>query len=235
MKELRSVVNAVFIFLVFLFCWSFFVPGHSGRGDKAPRFLRMTIDEGHSRHGDRLSFSIPYAFVRGSLRLAATNKIRRELDLHLHDEIGSDEVRSIWKELTEKPEGTEVRREEGDATLVFTKSGPTVTLTVHERREEPTEAPEEPVQVPEPGTAATAPEAPRPPQPPAVPAPPLVAEPPAESVQVTIRFPARLLEAIASEDRSFDVDALLDLFPKAGKGEVLSVQSKDGRVRVWIE
>lgn len=235
MKELRSVVNAVFVFLVFLFCWSFFVPGHSGRGDKTPRFLRMTIDEGHGRHGDRLSFSIPYSFVRGSLRLAATNKIRRELDLHIHDEIGSDEVRSIWKELTESPEGTEVRREEGDSSLVFTKQGPIVTLTVHERREPPAEVPEEPVEVPEPGTAVTAPEPPKPPQPPAVPTPPQVAEPPSETVKVTIRFPAKLLEAIASEDRSFDVDALLDLFPEAGKGEVLSVEAPDGRVRVWIE
>lgn len=257
MKELRSVVSAVFLFLVFLFLWSFVVPGYSGGGKGGPRFLRMTVEERHPPHEhgrpDRVSFSVPYSFVRGSLRLAAMGSVRREMDLHFREEVESEAVRSIYSELKEKPEGTEVVRDEHDDRLVFVRKGTMVEMTVLEGALEPPRVPELP-ELPEvpavpgmpavpglpavPGTPAApeapvtpaTPEAPEAATPPEEPAPP----PPAEA-KVTIRFPFRLLEAIATEERDFDVDALLELLPQAGKGEVLSVEAPEASVRVWLE
>ncbi len=248
MKELRSVVNAVFLFLVFLFLWSFVVPGYSGGGKSGPRFLRMTVEErpGFHEHGrpDRVSFSVPYSFVRGSLRLAAMGTVRREMDLHFREEVESEAVRSIWTELKEKPEGTEVVRDEHDDRLVFVRKGSMVEMSVLEGALEPPRVPELP-EVPAipgtpgmpgmpglPATPATpaTPEAPEAVTPPEVPAPPAPPE-----AKVTIRFPFRLLEAIASEERDFDVDTLLELLPQAGKGEVLSVEAPEASVRVWLE
>lgn len=260
MKELRSVVNAVFLFLVFLFLWSFVVPGYSGGGKSGPRFLRMTVEERHAldEHGrpDRVSFSVPYSFVRGSLRLAAMGTVRREMDLHFREEVESEAVRSIWTELKEKPEGTEVVRDEHDDRLVFVRKGSMVEMTVLEGALEPPRVPELP-ELPEvpaipgtpgmpalpgtpgtPGTPATpsTPEAPATTEAPeAVTPPEEPARPAAPEAKVTIRFPFRLLEAIASEERDFDVDTLLELLPQAGKGEVLSVEAPEASVRVWLE
>lgn len=241
MKELRSVVTAVFLFLVFLFLWSFVVPGYSGEGRRGPRFLRMTVEDkaGFHRHGrpEKISFSVPYSFVRGSLRLAAMGSVRREMDLHFPEEVESERFRSIWSELSEKPDGTEVVRHEHDGRLTFVKQGSMVTLTVHD--EQPEVVPEAP-EPPEVAEAPTAPAVPGTPAPAGTPAAPAAAEQVTATVAVpevkaTIRFPARLLEMIASEDRDFDADSLLDLLPQAGKGEILTVEAKDAHVRIWLE
>jgi hypothetical protein len=60
MKELRSVVTAVFLFLVFLFLWSFVVPGYSGEGRRPP----VPADDGREKDGStvqparKVSFSV---------------------------------------------------------------------------------------------------------------------------------------------------------------------------------
>lgn len=256
MKELRSVVTAVFLFLVFLFLWSFVVPGYSGEGRSGPRFLRMTVEDkdGSHRHGrpEKISFSVPYSFVRGSLRLAAMGGVRREMDLHFPEEVESERLRSIWSELSEKPDGTEVVRHEHDGRMTFVKQGSMVTLTVHEEQPEVVPEAPEPPEAPEVAEAPEAAEAPRvaeAPEAPATPGAPATAGTPAAEaateqvtaavavpeVKATIRFPARLLEMIASEDRDFDADSLLDLLPQAGKGEILTVDAKDAHVRIWLE
>src|SRR6266545_6861510 len=80
-KELRSVVNALFLFALFLLVYSAIVPGHAARSHRGPRFLRMQVEDlRHDR--PRVSFSVPYAFVSGALRFASLGKVRREMDLH---------------------------------------------------------------------------------------------------------------------------------------------------------
>jgi len=134
MRELRSAVNAAFLFLVFLFVYAVASPGHARGSAHAPRFLRMTIEDQTGRHGrpERVSFSIPYGFIRGGLRFARLGRLHRELDLRFTEPVEADEVRAIWKELQEKPDGGEVvrkrdfdevriRKEGGSLTIVQTK------------------------------------------------------------------------------------------------------------------
>lgn len=52
---------------------------------------------------------------------------------------------------------------------------------------------------------------------------------------VTIRFPARFLEAAVSGERDLDVKALFAEMKKASRGERLEVQSEDAHVRVVID
>jgi hypothetical protein len=144
MREFRSAVNALFLFLVFLLVYAAVAPGHAREGARSPRFLRMTIEDHDGRHGrpERLSFSVPYGFVRGGLRFASLGRLHRELDFRLGDPVASEEVRSIWKEISEKPEGGEVvrkrecdevriRKEGGFLTIVQTKDqSPDETVTL---------------------------------------------------------------------------------------------------------
>ena len=52
---------------------------------------------------------------------------------------------------------------------------------------------------------------------------------------VTIRFPARFMEAAVSGERDLDVKALFDAMKRASRGDVLEVTSDDARVRVVID
>ncbi len=144
MRELRSAVNAAFLFLVFLLVYAVVSPGHARESARAPRFLRMTIEDQTGRHGrpDRFSFSVPYGLIRGGLRFASLGRLHRELDFRLGDPVAAEEVQSIWKEISEKPEGTEVvrkrdfdevriRKEGGFLTIVQTKNdSPDETVTL---------------------------------------------------------------------------------------------------------
>ncbi|MCK6685877.1 MAG: hypothetical protein L6R30_26065 [Thermoanaerobaculia bacterium] len=218
MKEARAIANGVFSFVIFLLIYGFFFSGHvRATGASGPRFLKMEINEGH--HGDHVSFSMPFAFVRGSLRLAAMGNVRRELDLRIRDEVQSELLRDIWKELQEKPDGTPVTRELDSAVLSFTKNGSLLDFSVTEKGpgEAPAEATEETAEETTEKTTEKAPEK-------------------AESLDhVTIRLPIRIFAAMAEGDENLGVDTLLDELPNLKEGELLSVQSKDGTVRIWIE
>ena len=133
MRELRSAANALFFFVLFLFGYALLSPGHAS-GARGPRFLRMTIEDQEGRHGrpEHLTFSVPYGFIRGGLKFASLGRLHRELDLRFTEPVEADEVRAIWKELQETPEGGEVvrkrdfdevriRKEAGSLTIVQTK------------------------------------------------------------------------------------------------------------------
>lgn len=218
MKEARAIANGVFSFVIFLLIYGFFFSGHvRATGASGPRFLKMEINEG--RHGDHVSFSMPFAFVRGSLRLAAMGNVRRELDLRIRDEVHSELLRDIWKELQEKPDGTPVTRELDSAVLSFTKDGSLLDFSVTEKG--PGEAPEAATEA----STEAAPEE-------ATEKAPEKAE---SRDHVTIRLPLRIFAAMAEGDENLGVDTLLDELPNLKEGELLSVQSKDGTVRIWIE
>jgi hypothetical protein len=128
-RELRSVVNALFLFALFLLAYSALVPGHSRRSVRGPRFLRMQVEDlRHDR--TRVSFSVPYAFVSGALRFASLGKVRREMDLHFDQSVDASEIRTIVQELKDKPDGTDVVRTHDDAEIHVRKDGDQVTLEV---------------------------------------------------------------------------------------------------------
>jgi hypothetical protein len=193
MRVLRSIVNALFFFVLFLFAYALVTPGHASGSAHGPRFLRMTVEDENGRHGrpERVSFCVPYGFIRGGLKFASLGRLHRELDLHLTDSVEADRVRSIWKELSEKPEGTEVVRKRDFDETRLKKEGNLVTI-VQTKECCPDEA-------------------------------------------VTLRIPARLLEAVAAHDRSFDADAILSELQSLDRGELLDMKTRDAHVRVWIE
>jgi len=195
MRELRAAVNAVFFFVLFLFAWGLVRPGHAVSSLHGPRFLRMQVEDSRGHHGgpDRFALSVPFGFVRGGLKFASLGRLRREMDLHFSDSVEAEEVRGIWQELSEKPDGTPVERKHDFDELTFTKQGDTVTLVVTKDASDP------------------------------------------DAETVTIRFPVRLLSAVASGGKSLDVDAILSELSSLDRGELLDVKAKDAHVRVWIE
>ncbi|HTS01492.1 MAG TPA: hypothetical protein VMN04_03140 [Thermoanaerobaculia bacterium] len=139
MKELRSAVNALFLFAVFLLLYSAVVPGHARGSVRGPRFLRMQVEDTHEAgHPVKVSFSVPYGFVTGALRFASLGKVRRELDLHFDESVDAAEIRTIVQELKDKPDGTDVVREHEHETLHVRKEGETAMLEV-EKRDRPEE------------------------------------------------------------------------------------------------
>jgi hypothetical protein len=141
MRELRSAVNAAFLFLAFLLVYAVVSPGHARASARAPRFLRMTIQDQEGRHGrpDRISFSVPYGLVRGGLRFASLGRLHRELDFRLGDPVAAEEVQSIWKEISEKPEGGEVVRKRECDEVRIRKEGGFLTI-VQTKNDSPDEA-----------------------------------------------------------------------------------------------
>ncbi|HQQ76218.1 MAG TPA: hypothetical protein PLB01_02595 [Thermoanaerobaculia bacterium] len=134
MKELRSAVNALFLFAIFLLVYSAVVPGHARGSVRGPRFLRMQVEDNHQPgHPVKVSLSVPYGFVSGALRFASLGKVRRELDLHFDESVDASEVRTIVQELKDKPEGTDVVRTHDDATLTLRKEGGLVTMEVRKK------------------------------------------------------------------------------------------------------
>jgi hypothetical protein len=193
MRVLRSAVNALFFFVLFLFAYALVTPGHASGSAHGPRFLRMTVEDEVGRHGrpEHVSFCVPYGLIRGGLKFASLGRLRRELDLHLTDSVEADRVRSIWKELSEKPEGTEVVRKSDFDETRLKKEGNTITI-VQTKECCPDEV-------------------------------------------VTLHIPARLLEAVAAHDRSFDADAILSELRSLDRGELFDMKTRDAHVRVWIE
>src|ERR1017187_2377774 len=138
-RALQSVVNALFLFALFLIVYSALVPGHTRGSIRGPRFLRMKVENLKNDGGpSNVSLSVPYAFVSGALRFASLGKVRRELDLHFDQSVDSSEIRTIVQELKDKPDGTDVVRTHEDAEIHVKKNGEQVTLAVqkHGRPEE---------------------------------------------------------------------------------------------------
>ena len=189
-KELRSVVNALFLFALFLLVYSALVPGHSRRSVRGPRFLRMQVEDlRNDRH--RVSFSVPYAFVSGALRFASLGKVRREMDLHFDHSVDAAEIRTIVQELKEKPDGTDVMRTHEDSEIHVKKEGDQVTLEVRK--------PDHPEET------------------------------------VSLRLPWRIVDAVSTADRDFDVDALVAQLRHAERGDLVEINAPDAHVRIWID
>lgn len=128
MKELRSAVNAVFLFAVFLLFYAALTPGRARGSAHPPRFLRMQVEDLRHDTGKRLSISVPYFFIGNALRFAALGRLHRELDVHFDEQIESEDLRSIWEELKTKPEGEEVVREHGHDIARLKRDGSTILL-----------------------------------------------------------------------------------------------------------
>jgi len=130
MRVARSVVNAVFLFVLFLFAYALVTPGLVSGAAHSPRFLRMTVEDQEGRHGrpENVSFCIPYGLIRGGLKFASLGRLHRELDLCLSDSVEAEELQSIWKELSEKPDGTEVVRKRDFDEIRLTRDGPMVSV-----------------------------------------------------------------------------------------------------------
>ena len=189
-RELRSVVNALFLFALFLLVYSTLVPGHSRRSVRGPRFLRMQVEDlRNDRH--RVSFAVPYAFVSGALRFASLGKVRREMDLHFDHSVDAAEIRTIVQELKDKPDGTDVMRTHEDAEIHVKKDGDQVTLEVRKPGH-----PEE---------------------------------------TVSLRLPWRIVDAVSTADRDFDVDALVAQLRHAERGDLVEINAPDAHVRIWID
>ena len=134
MKELRSAVNALFLFAIFLLLYSAVVPGHARGAVRGPRFLRMQVTDLHeASHPVKVSMSVPYGFVSGALRFASLGKVRRELDLHFDESVDAAEFRTIVQELKDKPDGTDVVRTHDDAEFHLRKDGEQVTVEVKKK------------------------------------------------------------------------------------------------------
>ncbi|MGE5344837.1 MAG: hypothetical protein ACM3JH_02690 [Acidithiobacillales bacterium] len=130
MRVARSIVNALFFFVLFLFAYALVTPGLVSGATHGPRFLRMTVEDQEGRHGrpEKVSFCIPYGLIRGGLKFASLGRLHRELDLCLTDSVEADQLRSIWKELSESPDGTEVVRKRDFDEIRLKKEGGTVTV-----------------------------------------------------------------------------------------------------------
>ena len=134
-KEAQSVVNALFLFALFLLAYSALVPGHARSSSRGPRFLRMKVENLKTGDGgpSNVSFSVPYAFVSGALRFASLGKVRRELDLHFDEAVDASDIRTIVQELKDKPDGTDVVRVHEDAEIHVRKDGDAATLEVRKK------------------------------------------------------------------------------------------------------
>ena len=134
MRELRSTANAFFWFALFLIGWALVVPPPEGTGKgKRPRFLRMVIeDTSHAAHPERVRITVPWFLFRSGLHVVSASKIQHEADLRLHRPVEVELVREVWKELSEKPEGTDVVRLHDDDELTFRREKGEIRLTVRE-------------------------------------------------------------------------------------------------------
>ena len=224
----------------------------------------MEIRE-HGPGGDHVRLTMPHFLFRSGLALASTRKLQRELDFHLDEGVAIGRLRDMWTELAGKPDGTEATRTFDRTDVTMRREGEMVVLKVSEpdwaseapEAPEAPETPEEPEPSPSSGTAtahrggvappptAPAPAPPAAPKESAAPNPsPLSAEvssgEPGETHDggariVTIRFPARFLEALTRSAGSLDIPALVDEMRQAKRGDVLEITSDDAQVRVWLD
>jgi hypothetical protein len=192
MRELRSIVNAVCLFAVFLMLYAVFTPGHARSSANRPRFLRMEVDDlRHPNSRQRVTVTVPYFFIGNALRFAALGRMHRELDVHWNEEIDAAELQKLWEDLKAAPEGEEVIREHDEQVVKLKRQGETIVLDY--------------------------------------------AYESGRGENVTVRFPARLMEAAVTDGRDFDVDALIAELRAAKVGDLVEVSSEDAHVKVWLE
>jgi hypothetical protein len=198
MRELRSAGNAFFWFALFLLGYALVVPPPAGTGHgRRPRFLRMVIEEsGTPGHTEKVNITVPWFLFRSGLHAVSAGKLEREANLHFDDTVTAEIVREIWKELSEKPEGTDVVKVHEENELTFRKEKGEIHLTVKDGVGENDGPPRE---------------------------------------IVTIRFPARFMEAAVSGDRDLDIRALFEEMKQASRGDVIEVTSDDAHVKVVID
>ena len=134
MRELRSTGNAFFWFALFLLGYALVVPPPEGTGHgKRPRFLRMVIEEsGTPGHTEKVNITVPWFLFRSGLHAVSAGKLEREANLHFDDTVAAEIVRDAWKELSEKPEGTDVVKVHDDGEITFRKEKGEIHLTVKE-------------------------------------------------------------------------------------------------------
>lgn len=199
MRELRSTGNAIFWFALFLLGYALVVPPPEGTGHgRRPRFLRMVIeDTSRSGHTEKVSITLPWFLFRGGLHAVSAGQLEREADLHFDEPVEVELVREVWKELSEKPEGTEVAKRVDENELVFRKEKGQIFLTVREVVGDEADGPPREV--------------------------------------VSIRFPARFMEAAVSSDEDLDIEALFREMKDAARGDVVEVTSDDAHVKVVID
>ena len=198
MRELRSTGNAFFWFALFLLGYALVVPPPEGTGHgRRPRFLRMVIEEsGTPGHTERVNITVPWFLFRSGLHAVSAAKLEREANLHFDDTVTAEIVREVWKELSEKPEGTDVVKAHEGGELTFRKEKGEIHLTVKEGAGDKDGPPSE---------------------------------------IVTIRFPARFMEAAVSGERDLDIKALFEEMKQASRGDVIEVTSDDAHVKVVID
>jgi len=198
MREFRSTANAFFWFALFLLGYALVVPPPEGTGHGTrPRFLRMVIEEsGKPGCTEKVNIVVPWFLFRSGLHAVSAGKLQREANLHFDDSVTAEIVRDIWKELSEKPEGTDVVKVHEDNELTFRKEKGEIRLTVKEGVGEQDGPPRE---------------------------------------IVTIRFPARFMEAAVSGDRDLDIAALFEELKHASRGDAIEVNSDDAHVKVLID
>ncbi len=198
MRELRSAANATFWFALFVLGYALVVPPPEGTGHgKRPRFLRMVIEEtGTPGHRERVNITVPWFLFRSGLNVVSAGKLQREANLRFDDTVDSDVVREVWKELSARPEGTDVVKLHEGSEMTFRREKGEIHLTIKEGVGEEDGPPRD---------------------------------------IVTIRFPARYLEAAVSGDEDLDIRALFEEMRDATRGDVIEVKSDDAHVRVVID
>jgi hypothetical protein len=143
MKELRSIVNAVFCFLIFLVLWAGVSPGYARGSIHPPRFLRMEVED-LRHHREHVSMCVPYFFVGGALRFASLGRLHRELSYHFDEDISSEKLRNVLAELKDAPDGKNVELEQDSELMRFRKEGTSVVLDVSRKGTEPGEGESDP-------------------------------------------------------------------------------------------
>lgn len=134
MREIRSAANAFFWFALFLLVYAFFVPPPEGSTHGGqPRFLRMVVeDTGHAGRTEKLRITIPWFLFRSGLHAVSAGKLEREANLNFDDNVAAEVARDAWKELSEKPDGTDVVKRHEDTEFTFRKENGQIVLTVKE-------------------------------------------------------------------------------------------------------
>lgn len=244
MKEARSVVTAFFAFAIFLLVYALVHPGSARGTGSSPRFLRMEVVETRlGRQPEKHSFCVPYFLAGSAFRFAAAGAFRRELALQFDTDLDSTDLKAVWAELKNAPEGTVITRQHDGDDLSWKRSGELVTLQISkQRRESLKEKDEESGEEEAPASEEPNPSSSvAPPAVPAIPAVAAVAAVPAGDAPelapdlLTLQLPVRVIEAAITADRNLDADALLTELASINRGDLIDIRHRRTHIRMWVE